>query len=64
MDIITLSVAKKYTDNVITGLGKGIIYKGAVDYYKDLPNNALIGDCYSILYKGESGTTPSGAEYI
>lgn len=68
MDIITYSLcnkkAKQYTDDAIEGLGKGIIYKGAVNYYNDLPNNASIGDCYSILYKGTSGTESSGLEYV
>lgn len=68
MDIVTLTLAKKgakqYIDEAIAGLGKGIIYKGAVNYYNDLPNNASIGDCYSILYKGISGTVPSGIEYV
>ena len=68
MDIVTLTLAKKgakkYTDEAIAGLGKGIIYKGAVSYYNDLPNNASIGDCYSVLYQGSSGTTPFGAEYV
>lgn len=68
MDIVTLALAKKgakqYTDEAIEGLGKGIIYKGAVNYYNDLPNNASIGDCYSVLYKGTSGTESSGLEYV
>lgn len=68
MDIVTLAVAKnaakKYTDSAIEGIGKGLTYKGAVDYYSDLPNNANLGDCYSVLYQGSSGTTPSGAEYV
>ena len=68
MDIVTLTLAKKgakkYTDEVVEGLGKGIVYKGAVDYYNNLPNNASLGDCYSILYKGTSGTDPYGLEYI
>lgn len=68
MDVVTLALAKKgakqYTDEAIAGLGKGIIYKGAVNYYADLPNNATIGDCYSVLYKGTSGSVSSGAEYI
>lgn len=68
MDIITYSLAKnkakKYTDEVVEGLGRGILYKGAVSYYNDLPSNAAIGDCYSVLYEGTSGSTPSGAEYV
>ena len=67
MDIVTLALAKKgakqYTDEAIEGLGKGIVYKGAVNYYNDLPNSASIGDCYSVLYKGTTGTDPSGLEY-
>lgn len=68
MDLVTLALAKKgakqYTDDAIEALGKGIIYKGAVNYYNDLPNDATIGDCYSVLYEGTSGSTPSGAEYV
>ena len=68
MDIITYSLcnkkAKQYTDDVIEGLGKGIVYKGAVNYYNDLPNNASAGDCYSVLYKGSSGNISSGLEYV
>lgn len=68
MDLVTLALAKKgakqYTDNAIEALGKGIIYKGAVNYYNDLPNDVTIGDCYSVLYEGTSGSTPSGAEYV
>ena len=64
MDIVTLSLAKKYTNNIIDGFGRGILYKGAVNYYTDLPNNASLGDCYSVLYEGTSGDTPFGAEYV
>lgn len=68
MDLVTLSLAKKntkqYVDDVIEGLGKGIIYKGAVNYYNNLPNNATSGDCYSVLYKGNSGNVSSGIEYV
>lgn len=68
MDIVTLALAKKgaksYTDTVIENLPKGVVYKGSVNYYTDLPNNASIGDCYTVLYKGTSGTDASGAEYV
>ena len=68
MDLVVLALAKKsakqYTDDVIEGLGKGIVYKGAVNYYNDLPNNASAGDCYSVLYKGTSGNVSSGIEYV
>ena len=68
MDIVTLALAKKgakqYTDTVIGNLPKGIVYKGSVSYYSDLPNDAEIGDCYTVTYEGSTGTTPSGAEYV
>ena len=68
MDIVTLALAKKgakqYTDTVVGNLPKGIVYKGSVGYYSDLPNNAEIGDCYTVTYEGSTGTTPSGAEYV
>ena len=68
MDVITLSLAKKsakaYTDQAIEGLGKGIVYKGAVDYYNSLPSNAELGNCYTVLYKGTTGTKESNAEYV
>lgn len=68
MDVVTLALAKKgakaYTDKVIEDIGRGITYKGAVNYYNNLPQDAEIGDCYSVLYEGTSGTIPSGAEYI
>ena len=68
MDIVTLALAKKgakqYTDTVVGNLPKGIVYKGSVSYYSDLPNNAEIGDCYTVTYEGSTGTTPSGAEYV
>ena len=68
MDITTLALAKnsakQYTDAAIEGIGRGIIYKGAVNYYKDLPKNASIGDCYSVLLKGSSGRELYGAEFV
>lgn len=68
MDVVTLALAKKsakqYTDTAIAGLGKGINYKGAVNYYNDLPNNATEGDAYTVRYKGISGTIAFNAEYV
>lgn len=68
MDVVTLALAKKgakkYTDDAIAGLGKGIVYKGAVNYYNNLPGSAEIGDCYSVLYKGTSESVSSGIEYV
>lgn len=48
----------------IDALPKGVVYRGVVNYYKDLPNDAALGDMYTVKYAGESGTTPSGAEYV
>lgn len=42
----------------------GIKYRGAVDYYADLPLDAEIGDAYTVKYSGDSGTTPDGTEYV
>lgn len=68
MDIVTLALAKKgakqYTDTAINNLPKGVVYRGSVNYFKDLPNNAEIGECYSVLYDGETGTKPLGVEYV
>jgi len=60
---VALGLAKKYTDFMISQLPKGVVLVGTVDYYNDLPNNAEVGDAYTVRYKGTSGTTPSGAEY-
>lgn len=68
MDIITYSLcnkkAKSYTDAVIDNLPKGIVYRGSVNYYADLPNAAALGDCYTVMYKGSTGTEPFEAEYV
>lgn len=68
MDIVTLTLAKKgakeYTDSVVEGLGKGIVYKGAVDYYNSLPSSASEGDAYTVRYKGTSGTVAFNAEFV
>lgn len=68
MDIVTYALcnkkAKQYTDAAINNLPKGIVFKGSVNYYSDLPNNAEIGDCYTVLYSGTSGSDPSGIEYV
>ena len=68
MDVVTLALAKKgakqYTDSAIAGLGKGVIYKGAVDYYNDLPNDATLGDAYTVRYKGNSGSISYNAEFV
>lgn len=68
MDVVTLALAKKgakqYTDTAINNLPKGVVYRGSVNYFKDLPNDAEIGECYSVLYEGETGSKPLGIEYV
>ena len=56
--------AKSYTDSAVAGISGGINYKGAVNYYSDLPNNAKVGDAYTVKYKGSSGTETDGTEYV
>lgn len=67
MDIVTLGAAlngsKKYTDTVAQSLMGGVRYQGEVDYYSDLPNNAEVGDAYTVKYSGTSGTDLDGTEY-
>lgn len=48
----------------VAALEKGFKYKGAVNYYKDLPKTANEGDVYSVLYKGIAGTNPDGSLYV
>lgn len=62
MDTID-TVLKDHSDK-IDAASLGIKYKGEVNYYADLPNNAEIGDAYTVKYAGSSGTTPDGTEYV
>lgn len=62
MDTID-TVLKDHADK-IDATALGIKYKGEVNYYADLPNNAEIGDAYTVKYAGSSGTTPDGTEYV
>ena len=58
------SWAKSYTDSAVASIPKALTYKGAVDYYDDLPSaNVVEGDTYTVRYEGNSGTKLSGAEY-
>lgn len=67
MDVVTgvwaRNQAKNYTDTKIAQIPKSINWKGSVNYYADLPANPTEGDAYTVLYKGTSGSEPSGAEY-
>lgn len=43
---------------------KGLVYRGAVDYYSQLPTStAKEGDAYTVRYTGSSGTMVDGTEY-
>lgn len=52
MDVVTLGVAlngsKKYTDQVTQSLMGGVHYRGSVNYYTGLPNDASEGDSYTV----------------
>lgn len=67
MDIVTLGAAlngsKVYTDQVTQSLMGGVHYRGSVNYYADLPNNAQEGDSYTVKYAGTSGGIVDGTEY-
>ena len=47
----------------IDQLPYGLNYKGAVNYYSDLPTGAAAGDTYNVLYSGTSGEVPDGTMY-
>lgn len=61
--ILCKSSAKKYTDQVTRFLMGGVHYRGSVNYYTDLPNNAQEGDSYTVKYAGTSGSIADGTEY-
>lgn len=61
--ILCKSAAKKYTDQVTQSLMGGVHYRGSVNYYIDLPNNAQEGDSYTVKYAGTSGSIADGTEY-
>lgn len=48
----------------IEGIVGGIHYKGAVNYYANLPTNAKEGDAYTVKYAGSTGTVADGTEYV
>lgn len=50
-------------EEIIAEFPRGLNWKGEVNYVKDLPSQVEIGDAYTVLYKGESGTEPYGAEF-
>ena len=58
-----LGKIKKMIKQILAFVGKGLKYKGAVNYFQDLPSDAEIGDVYTVKYIGTSGTSPDGREY-
>lgn len=61
--ILCKSSAKKYTDQVTQSLMGGVHYRGSVNYYANLPNDAQEGDSYTVKYAGASGSIADGTEY-
>ena len=51
------------TAQKIDAFTQGFSFKGEVDYYSDLPNDAEVGDLYIVKYQGSSGTEPDGNQY-
>lgn len=58
MDIITyilaVNKAKKYVDDSIQSLGAGFTYKGSVSLISSLPDDASLGDLYTVDEDGGS----------
>lgn len=61
---LALKKAKAYADKLFGKVPTGgLFWRGAVNYYADLPTNAEVGDCYTVKYLGDSGTDVGGIEY-
>ena len=52
---IAVALAKKGAADAVEPLTTGMTYKGAVDYYGDLPASPTVGDLYLVRYQGSSG---------
>lgn len=50
-------------DQMFESIGGGLRWKGAVSYYSNLPSDAELGDMWTVLYEGSSGSEQSGDEY-
>lgn len=61
--VLAKNFAKSYTDAVVATFPRGMAYRGAVDYYSDLPSDAENGDVYTVKYAGSTGEDPLGVEY-
>lgn len=68
MDIITYAMAKSNADSAIIAaisqLPNGIVFRGAVSYYSDLPASPEVGDAYTVMYQGSSGSIADGREFV
>ena len=51
-------------DIAIEQAQQAIHFKGFVNYYDDLPDDAEENDAYTVLYSGTSGTEQDGTEYV
>lgn len=61
---LALKRAKSYADKLFGKVPTGgLIWRGAVNYYADLPTKVEVGDCYTVKYLGDSGTDVGGIEY-
>lgn len=56
--------ARRIVTETMAELPNGISYLGSVDYEKDLPENASVGDEYTVRYTGETGTERNGWKYL
>lgn len=61
---LALKRAKSYADKLFGKVPTGgLFWRGAVNYYADLPTKVEVGDCYTVKYLGDSGTDVGGIEY-
>lgn len=62
-----LSTAKEYTDTEVekikSTLTGGMHYKGSVNAYSDLPEDANVGDCYNIITASDHNKAGDNAIY-
>lgn len=64
LDKLDEDYTKEQIDEKFSAIAGGIHYKGEVNYYSDLPNDAEGGDAYTVKYAGSSGSTLDGSEYV
>ena len=61
--IANISYTQAQIDEMFAAIGGGLHWKGAVSYYSNLPSDAELGDMWTVLYEGTTGTDPCGDEY-